>query len=30
MDRLRYVIIFTGDVAGMKRFYEDGLGLTAR
>ena len=30
MDRLAYVIVFTGDVAGMRRFYEDGLGLAAR
>jgi len=30
MDRLAYVIIFTGDMAGMRRFYEDGVGLVAR
>jgi catechol 2,3-dioxygenase-like lactoylglutathione lyase family enzyme len=30
MDRLGYVILFTGDIAGMRRFYEDGIGLTAR
>ncbi len=29
MDRLEYVIIFTGDMAGMRRFYQDGLGLAA-
>lgn len=30
MDRLAYVIIFTGDLKGMRRFYEDRLGLLAR
>lgn len=30
MDRLRFVIIFTGDVAGMKHFYGTRVGLTAR
>lgn len=30
MDRLGYVILFTGDIAGMRRFYEDGIGLAAR
>lgn len=30
MDRLAYVVIFTGDVAGMRRFYEDQVGLVAR
>ena len=30
MDRLAYVIVYTGDTAGMRRFYEDGLGLVAR
>jgi predicted enzyme related to lactoylglutathione lyase len=29
MDRLSHVIIFTGDLAGMQRFYES-VGLTAR
>ena len=29
MDRLSHIIIFTGDVPGMQRFYES-LGLTAR
>ncbi|MGH7731145.1 MAG: VOC family protein, partial [Candidatus Eiseniibacteriota bacterium] len=30
MDRLAYIIVFTGDVTGMQRFYENGLGLVAR
>ena len=30
MDRLGYVIVFTGDMAGMRRFYEEGIGLAAR
>jgi predicted enzyme related to lactoylglutathione lyase len=30
MDRLMYVIIFTGDVPGMKQFYESAVGLVAR
>jgi len=30
MDRLSYVVIFTGDVAGMRRFYEDQVGLAVR
>jgi len=30
MDRLAYVIVFTGDLAGMRRFYEAGLGLAVR
>ena len=30
MDRLAYVIVFTGDLKGMRRFYEDRLGLLAR
>jgi catechol 2,3-dioxygenase-like lactoylglutathione lyase family enzyme len=30
MERLAYIIVFTGDVARMRRFYEDGLGLAAR
>src|SRR5262245_22365922 len=30
MDRLTYVIIYTRDVAGMRRFYEQGVGLAAR
>jgi predicted enzyme related to lactoylglutathione lyase len=27
MDRLAFVVIFTGDLAGMRRFYEDQVGL---
>jgi predicted enzyme related to lactoylglutathione lyase len=30
MDRLGHVIIFTGDVTGIRRFYEGAVGLTAR
>ena len=30
MDRLATLIIFTGDMAGMRRFYGDGAGLAAR
>ena len=30
MDRLSHVILFTGDVAGMRRFYENPSGLTVR
>lgn len=30
MNRLAYIILFTGDMAGMRRFYEDQVGLAAR
>ena len=30
MDRLTYIVIFTDDMAGLRRFYEDGVGLVAR
>lgn len=30
MDRLTHVVIFTGDVAGMRRFYEERVGLEVR
>ena len=30
MDRLSHVILFTGDVAGMRRFYEETVGLAIR
>ena len=30
MDRLTHVVIFTGDMAGQRRFYEDGVGLVVR
>lgn len=30
MDRLAHVVIFTGDMAGQRRFYEEGLGLDLR
>jgi predicted enzyme related to lactoylglutathione lyase len=30
MNRLAYVVIFTGDVAGMRRFYEEQVGLGVR
>jgi predicted enzyme related to lactoylglutathione lyase len=30
MDRLRYVVLFTADVPGMKRFYETRVGLATR
>lgn len=30
MDRLTHVVIFTGDMPGMRRFYEDGVGLISR
>lgn len=30
MDRLAEIVIFTGDMAGMRRFYEDQVGLVIR
>lgn len=30
MDRLTHVVIFTGDMAGQRRFYEEGVGLVVR
>jgi len=30
MDRLSYVVLFTGDVPGMRRFYETTVGLVVR